>query len=50
MKFKIVMEVEGGPDLEKDLKRGHVESGIASDVFNEGGEVITSFTYEKIEE
>ena len=49
MKFKIEIEVEGGPDLQKDLERGHVESGIATDVLNEG-ETIVSFVFQKMEE
>jgi hypothetical protein len=49
MKFEIVMVVEGGPELEGALNRGHFESGVSQDVL-ESGESIESFTFKKLED
>jgi len=49
MKFQITMVVEGTEELESALKGGHFESGVAADVL-EGGEVIESFEFKKLED
>jgi hypothetical protein len=48
MTYKITILVKGGDELENDLKNGHVESGMAQDVFPD--EEIVGFDYVKMPE
>lgn len=49
MKFEITMVIEGGPDLEAALSRGHFEAGVDKDVLDMG-EKIESFTFKKLDD
>lgn len=47
MKFEITIVVEGGPDLEAALNRGHFAAGVDRDVLDMD-EKIESFTFKKL--